>query len=588
MISPHDLVPLPAVLPLTVAAAMLATAHVLPARVPDAVTVLTALVVAGIGAILAVESAQSGMLVYWFGGWTPRPGVVLGIGFGVDPASGAIAAFIGLLFAATIVFAWGYFDKVHAHFHVLMLLFLGGMEGFCLTRDLFNLFVWFEVMSVTAFALTAYQLERPSLVGALNFTVTNSLAAFMMLGGIGLIYARVGALDFQFLSSAIARQGPDPVVIGSFCLLAAALMIKAAILPFHFWLSDAHAVAPSPVCVIFSGAMVSVGLFALAKLVFWVFAGSADVQFLVRDGFTALGSATAVLGALMAWGQRHLKRMLAFSTIAHLGVMLTGIAVLSQTGLAGLFVYIVGHGLVKGALFMLAGVLLATRASIDELELRGLGRGLGPAGIAMAVGGLLLGGAPWGALDDGTRLIGAAAGMGAGIAPEAAILFAAALTGAAVLRATGRIFLGLGSDPDPEEVEAPTEAEQAEADRPLWLMMVPCIVLLVIALLPGDLASKAGAVAAAGFGHEGTATAATVTPAKWSELPPSLAVLAAIAIAAFDLLRDRLPRFLPRSVDRVAEPLFRGLGVVHSGLVGDYVAWIVVGLGGFAVFLAFS
>ncbi|HEY1794694.1 MAG TPA: proton-conducting transporter membrane subunit [Stellaceae bacterium] len=568
MIPPHDLVPLPAVLPLTVAAAMLAAAHILPARVPDAVATLTAGTVAAIAAVLAAASAQSGMLVYWFGGWTPRPGVVLGIAFGVDPASGAIAAFIGLLFAATIVFAWGYFDEVHAH--------------------LFNLFVWFEVMSVAAFALTAYHLERPSLVGALNFTVTNSLAAFMMLGGIGLIYARVGALDFQALSNAVARQGPDPVVIGSFCLLAAALMIKAAILPFHFWLSDAHAVAPSPVCVIFSGAMVSIGLFALAKLAFWVFAGSTEVQFLVRDGFTALGGATAVLGALMAWSQRHLKRMLAFSTIAHLGVMLTGLAMLSRTGLAGLFVYIVGHGLVKGALFMLAGMLLATRASIDEIELRGLGRGLAPAGIAMAVGGLLLGGAPWGVLDDGTRLIGQAARTGPGVAAEATILFAAALTGAAVLRAAGRIFLGLGSDPDPEEVEAPTEAEKAEADRPLWLMMAPCIVLLVIAVLPGDLATKAGVAAAAGFGHEGAASAAAVTPDKWSELPPSLAVLAAIAIAAFDLFRDRLPRFLPRSVDRVAEPLFRGLGVLHSGLVGDYVAWIVVGLGGFAVVLAFS
>ena len=145
-----DLVPLPVVVPLAVAVAMLALAHFLPVRIPDIVTTLTSLAVAAIAAVLAVESARSGMLVYWFGGWTPRPGVVLGIGFGVDAASAGIAAFVGLLFAAATVFAWGYFDEVHAHFHVLMLLFLGAMEGFCLTRDLFNLFVWFEVMSVAA------------------------------------------------------------------------------------------------------------------------------------------------------------------------------------------------------------------------------------------------------------------------------------------------------------------------------------------------------------------------------------------------------------------------------------------------------
>lgn len=583
-----DLVPLPVVLPLAVAMAMLAAAHFLPARLPDVVTMLTALAVAAIAAVLAAESARSGMLVYWFGGWTPRPGVVLGIGFGVDAASAAIAAFIGLLFAATIVFAWGYFDEAHAHFHVLMLLFLGAMEGFCLTRDLFNLFVWFEVMSVAAFALTAYRLERPSLVGALNFTVTNSLASFMMLGGIGLIYARVGALDFQALSSAIARQGVDPVVIGSFCLLAAALMIKAAIVPFHFWLSDAHAVAPSPVCVIFSGAMVAVGLFALAKLAFWIFAGSGEARYLVRGCFMALGGVTAVLGALTAWEQRHLKRMLAFSTIAHLGIMLTGIAAMSGAGLAGLLVYIVGHGLVKGALFMLAGALLATRASIDELELRGLGRGLAPAGIAMAVAGLLLGGAPWGVLDDGARLIGAAVRAATGAAVEGVIFFASALTGAAVLRAAGRIFLGLGEKPDPEEVEAPTEAEQAEADRPLWLMMAPCVVLLVLALLPGDLAAKAGAAAAAGFGHESMASAINVPAAKLSIGAPTAATIVAIVIAAFDLFRGRLPTLLVRATDRAARPLFHGLRLLHSGLVGDYVAWIVVGLAGFALALVFG
>jgi multicomponent Na+:H+ antiporter subunit D len=242
---------------------------------------------------------------------------------------------------------------------------------------------------------------------------------------------------------------------------------------------------------------------------------------------------------------------------------------------------------VKGALFMLAGILLATRAGIDELELRGLGRGLAPAGIAMAVGGLLLGGAPWGVMDEGTRLLGGAARASAGSAVDAAILFAASVTGAAVLRATGRIFLGFGSEPDPEEVEAPTEAEQAEADRPLWLMMVPCVILLILALFPGDLAAKAGMAAAAGFGREGSAVAPAAA-ATLSEALPVAATLLAIALAAFDLFRDRLPAFLPRLVDRAAWPVFRGLGVLHSGLVGDYVAWIVVGLGGFAVVLAFS
>ena len=445
-----DLVPLAVTIPLAIAAAMLAVARFLPARLPDVLATLTALGVAGICAALAVHSGRHGVLTYWFGGWSPRPGVVLGIGFGIDPASAVVAGFIGLLFAATLVFAWGYFDETHAHFHVLMLLFLSAMVGFCFTRDLFNLFVWFEVMSVAAFALTAYQLEMPSLAGALNFTVTNSLASFMMLGGVGLIYARTGFLDFHAIGQAVAHNGNDPVTIGAFCLLAAALMIKAAILPFHFWLSDAHAVAPSPVSVIFSGAMVGLGLFGLAKLAFQVFAGSAEAHALMHGLFMALGAATAVVGALMTRAQRHLKRMLAFSTITHLGIMLTGLAALSATGLAGVLVYLVGHGLVKGALFMLVGVLLAERASVDELGLYGLGRGLAPAGVAMAMGGLLLGGAPWGVLNSGTRLVADAGSSAAGPWIAGAVLFGSALTGATVLRAAGRIFLGLGPEPDPK------------------------------------------------------------------------------------------------------------------------------------------
>jgi multicomponent Na+:H+ antiporter subunit D len=246
---------------------------------------------------------------------------------------------------------------------------------------------------------------------------------------------------------------------------------------------------------------------------------------------------------------------------------------------------------VKGALFMLAGILLATRAGIDELELRGLGRGLAPAGIAMAVAGLLLGGAPWGLLDEGTRLIGAAVRPGAGIAADGAIFIAAALTGAAVLRAVGRIFLGLGSEPDPEEAKAPTDVEQEKADRPLWLMMAPCILLLLLALLPGDLAAKLGTVAAVGFGREGTLSALSAVDdpaATLSVVAPAAATIFAIAFAAFDLFRDQLPAFFTRSIDRAARPLVYGLELLHSGLVGDYVAWIIVGLGGFALALAFG
>ena len=570
---PAALLPLPVAIPLVVCAAMLATAHLLPGRLPDILATLTALSVAILCAVIAARAAD-GPLVYWFGGWEPRDGVHLGIGFSVDEASGWIAAFIGLLYALTFLFAWGFFDRTHGHFHILMLLFLAAMVGFCFTRDMFNLFVWFEVMSVAAFALTAYHLEESALAGAINFTVINSLAGFLMLGGIGLIYAQTGTLDFEGIAAAVARGGRDPVVAGAFCLAATALMIKGAIVPFQFWLADAHSVAPSPVSVIFSGSMVSLGLFGLAKVSAVVFAGSDQVQRTLPVLLIGMGSFTALLGGWMALLQRHLKRMLAFSTISHAGIMLTGIGALSAGGTGGMLIYVVGHGLVKGALFMIAGILLATRASIDEIALRGLGRGLGPAGIAMALAGLLLCGLPIGVLDQGTRLVqGALTQQGHGFAVAAGAI-GAALTGAAVLRASGRIFLGLGPDPG-DEAGAPSQDEREKANRPLWLMLAPCCVLLALdAGLPASLIEHGIPRAASAFMHRPAVGAFAEGPA-WL---PWASVAAALVGAGYGLFRKRLPAAVVRPVSVTQSAPTRALELLHSGLIGDYAAWLAVGV----------
>src|SRR6185312_511403 len=175
------LAPLPVALPLACAALLLLIGRHLPARLPDAVATAAAAATAAICALLLIRAAEA-PIVYWYGGWTPRGGAAIGIDFVIDAAGAGAASFLSLLFTATFVFAWGYFADVGARFHILMLVFLAAMCGFCLTGDIFNLFVFFELMSVTAFALTGYKLEASALEGALNFTVTNSLGSFLLLG----------------------------------------------------------------------------------------------------------------------------------------------------------------------------------------------------------------------------------------------------------------------------------------------------------------------------------------------------------------------------------------------------------------------
>ena len=197
-----------------------------------------------------------------------------------------------------------------------------------------------------------------------------------------------------------------------------------------------------------------------------------------------LGAASVVIGGVMCLTQRHVKRLLAFSTISHVGIMLVGFATLAPTGTGGMLVYLFGHGLVKGALFMVAGIMLATLGGIDEIGLRGLGRGIWPAGIAMAWGGLMLAGLPFGLMDEGARLVGDAA-YGQARWAAFAVPVGAVFTGGAVLRAAGRIFLGVGQMPGEEE-RSPTEEEQEKANRPLWLMLAPCVAMLALALVPGE------------------------------------------------------------------------------------------------------
>src|SRR2546423_3395215 len=167
--------------------------------------------------------------------------------------------------AASVAFSWRYFDETGPLFHVLLLVFLGAVEGSAFSGDLFILFVCLELMTVVAIALTGYGDEPAPLQGALNFGIVNGIGAFLLLFGIGLLYGRTGALNLAQIGRSLAGGRADGLVLVAFLLVTAGFLVKAGVVPFHFRLSAAYAGAPPPGCALYSGGMSHPRLDAVAE-----------------------------------------------------------------------------------------------------------------------------------------------------------------------------------------------------------------------------------------------------------------------------------------------------------------------------------
>jgi multicomponent Na+:H+ antiporter subunit D len=596
----HSLIPLPVLVPLLGAAFLAATNKLLPRWATDTVSVACALATLVVCLLLTADAGR--LLVYWFGGFHPRGQVAVGISFSVDRLGAGMASLAATMTSAALLYSVRYFDEVGSLFGALMLVFLGAMVGFCLTGDLFDLFVFFELMSVAAYALTAYKVEEAGpLQGAINFAITNSVGSFVMLTGIGLLYGRTGALNMAQIGTALAGHPADGLVKVALLLIIGGLLVKAAIVPLHFWLADAHAVAPVPVCVLFSSVMVELALYGLAR-VYWSVLSAPMATHVegLRIALISLGVLTALTGATMCVAQRHIKRLLAFSTIGHTGMFLIGLGLLTPAGLAASSEYVIAHSLLKGALFMAAGILLHRFGTVDEYELRGRGRGSDP-GLRLAAAVFVLGGLALAALPPFGVFFGKSALEGAlshtpGYGWVLAVLvLASTLTAGAILRAGGRVFAGWGRRVPRHHELLRAISERPETlsphDRtPAAMILAPALLLaggLVVGLSSGlrdgigaaaaRMADHAGYVAGVLGGRVGAVPSPHEPVVTLDVLLATATVIGAVGVAAWGLAGPPGWRPLTR-VERVGTGAMVALRRLHSGCVDDYIAWLVAGL----------
>jgi multicomponent Na+:H+ antiporter subunit D len=588
--------------PILAACVLLVLGRVLPRAVTDSIAAVTVVVVIAMLAVVLARGSD-GRAVSWVANWKPERGYSVGIVLVGDRIGTGIALLASCLVLLAFIYSWRYFESVEAHYHCLILLFLAGIIGFALTGDLFDMFVFFELMGASAYALTGFKVEDPTSVqGALNFGVVNSLGAYISLMGVGFLFARVGNLTLPQLHEALSGSHADALVVAAFVAVLTGFLVKAAMVPFHFWLADAHAVAPTPVCVLFSGVMVPLGVYGAFRVYWTVFADVLPHDD-VRRTFVTLGVVTAVVGAVMAFGQRHFKRLLAYSTIAHVGMFIVAAGCLTEYGTAGAAVYIAGHAGVKCALFLLAGVMLNSYGSVDEVDLFGRGREARLTAWLLVIGGLALAGLP----PFGTGLgkaMGEEAASKAGYAwMPALFVVVSAVTGGAVLRSTARVYFGLGDPPksDSDSTSGSEEREEVPSllSRVRFTMLAPIVVLLLGALAVGVMPGMhEAAEGAAGQFLDGSAyarealhgvpvpIAPTAPGGNWTVSGVLLGFLSAalaVGLAGWALYGGRLQvlRRLSDGFDRGVD----GLRAVHSGHVGDYVAWLMVGVATLGAFV---
>ncbi|MCC7427298.1 MAG: Na+/H+ antiporter subunit D [Alphaproteobacteria bacterium] len=374
------------------------------------------LVLLAVAALLLREVAAGGRIVGQMGGW-PAP---FGITLVVDAFAAIMLLITGVMAVSVSLYAMasGARERDRAGFQPLLHSLLLGVCGAFVTGDLFNLYVWFEVMLIASFGLLVLERTPAQIDGGLRYVMLNLVGTTFFLMAVGLIYGLAGTLnlaDLARLAPGIANQG---ALAAAGMLLLVAFGAKAAVFPLFNWLPAAYHTASVPVAAIFAALLTKVGVYAIIRV--WTLLFAHDVAFF-GPVLGAVAVATMVVGVLGAAAHHDVMRILSFHIISQIGYMLVGVALMTPLAIAGSVFYILHHIIVKANLFLLAGAIRREGGSFALARLGGLWVGAPLLGLLFLVPALSLAGLPplsgfWaklmvirGSIEAGANLVAAAA-----------------------------------------------------------------------------------------------------------------------------------------------------------------------------------
>jgi len=358
----------------------LAAAFMLPLfgkKGKSAATLLANLVTIGLVVMAVSTIGQS--RTYEIGRWS----IPLGINLVLDGLSCLLLLAVSVVSAAAMLFSTRYMEQYTAKskYLCLFMLMVTGMNGVVLSGDIFNLFVFLEIASIASYALVGFGCEHEELEASFKYMVLGSIASMFVLFAVALVYGNTGTLNMAYISRTIGTNGMNLGLTFAMGLFIAGFGLKAALVPFHAWLPDAHPSAPAPISAMLSGVLIkALGVYALTRILFNIFGISVAVGWVI----ITLAVLSMVCGALLALGQWDFKRLLAYSSISQVGYVVLGLglgaliiakggntAVASLAILGGLL-HLLNHAVYKSLLFLNSGSIEMATGTRQLKEMGGL------------------------------------------------------------------------------------------------------------------------------------------------------------------------------------------------------------------------
>ncbi len=299
-----------------------------------------------------------GILATQIGNW-PAP-------FGITLVADRLSALMVLITAIIHLAVTSYaktdigINLVHRGFYCLLQVLVAGVSGAFLTGDVFNLYVWFEVMLMASFGLLVLGQSKSQLDGGVKYVTINLFATLLFLTGIGLLYGLTGTLNMADLNQKIPQIADRGLVTALAVIFLGAFGIKAAIFPLFFWLPASYHTPPVTISAIFGGLLTKVGIYAMIRFFTLVFA--IDMAYL-NYLLPVIAALTMITGVLGAAAQNEFRRILSFHIISQVGYMVLGLSLQTRLAMAGTIFYLVHHIIVKANLFLVSGVVKQLRGS---------------------------------------------------------------------------------------------------------------------------------------------------------------------------------------------------------------------------------